>query len=845
MKTIDSNITAQNFNHFGSNSQNGSVEPEVKLQEILQILNRRKLVIIFLVMTMLTLAIIYNIVSPPVYEASAIIKKEKVYDDRSADDLTRIFLMQSFDDVETETEILKTRTVLEKVVNELILYFTINRITTPGVVIQKDRILLSEYQQYLSGSPDNRAPRLNFQGFLTPTNFRGGDFYLVVTADSMIEFHDAKTDYLIKKVKNTSPAEIKLTVFNLSVNWPQAPPGSRIDFRLENLDKAIQKLEKNISVEVLRKTDLFKLSARSSSPYMAQLIANTIAKKFRETRLEQKRQIINYSYNFVDNHLKEISENLKNAERELNDFRGKYQIFDIDDVSKQTIDFLSELEAEKIKIELELAQYRNRYEAVNNELQQKGYFDQTYLAPDHSDPGRSPFSSLLEQLSDAELERLDLLQKRTENHPEVRAVSERIVKIKNKLSSYNRNTVTAYEIIIKSLSKKLNNLEDYINKYSERERNLPGHETKLVELMRNKNAYEKIFTLLLDKREEMRMAELSKLQDIVIVNSARLPIMPVLPRKRFNVIVGFFLGIIIGSIIIIWQEFRNKTIQNLAEIEKGFQIPILAILPKYNRALEKKIRNGFNFENHTDIFRDPRLGYIESYRVIRTKLGQLMPKKNIVIFTSCEEDTGKTTILANFAVALGLAGKKVLVIDCDLKKMNLGDFFSIPPRSPGIIDFLIGKLNKPPIYRPLEGRLKEQIRLHVIPTGGIVENSSELLELDSLKFKTFLENASQHYDYILVDTPPVTMSVDSLVLGKFIKEVILIIRPDLTYKDRLGWAIQELKLFDIQILGSIVNGCDMKNLDFPYRHGYGYGYGYHYGDLSKVRNLILKSPGQT
>jgi Mrp family chromosome partitioning ATPase len=145
----------------------------------------------------------------------------------------------------------------------------------------------------------------------------------------------------------------------------------------------------------------------------------------------------------------------------------------------------------------------------------------------------------------------------------------------------------------------------------------------------------------------------------------------------------------------------------------------------------------------------------------------------------------------------------------------------------------------------LEGRLKEQIRLHVIPTGGIVENSSELLELDSLKFKTFLENASQHYDYILVDTPPVTMSVDSLVLGKFIKEVILIIRPDLTYKDRLGWAIQELKLFDIQILGSIVNGCDMKNLDFPYRHGYGYGYGYHYGDLSKVRNLILKSPGQT
>lgn len=844
MKSFEDNNSLQHYSYSGQNSQNSSADSEVKLHEILRIFNRRKFAMAIAVITMLALAVLYNTVSTPVYEASALIKKEKSYDDRSGDIFTR-FMMHNSDAVDTEIEIVKTRTVLEKVVTELELYFTIYSITTPDTNIQKNEILLCEYQHLLSERPDYRAPRLEFQGPLTAEDFGGSDFYLQVTAGEMIELRDAETNYILKRTQNVSPVVFDLAGSTISVDWPQALPGSRIDFRVENLDKTIQDLEKNTSVEVLRKTELFKVTAQSSSPYMAQLIANTMANKFRETRLEHKRQTISYSYNFVDNRLKEISRNLKITENELSNFRTKYQIINIDNLSKKNIDFISELEAEKAQTELEIAQYRNRYEALNEELQHNSYFDQTYLTPGASDPSRSPFSSLLEQLSNAELQRLDLLQKLTENHPEVQAVDERIAKIKEKLSSYNKNTITAYKIIINTLGKKLNNLEGLINKYLERERTLPRHETRLVELMRKKNVYEKIFTLLLDKREEMRMAELSKLQDLVIVDLAHLPIKPVLPRKLFNVLIGIFFGIMIGSIIIIIQEFKNKTIQNLFDIEKGLRIPILAILPKYSRSIRNRIRKEFVLENHSDILRYPRLGFIESYRVVRTKLEQLIPDKKVVLFTSCEENTGKTTVLANFAMSLGQAGKKVLLIDCDLKKSKLGDFFSIPSDSPGLIDFLIGNQDVPQIYSPLVGRLKQQIVLHVIPPGGIVETSSELLELESLKLNTFLQKASRYYDYILIDTPPITMSVDSLVLGKFIKEVILIIRPDLTYKDRLAWAIEELRQFNMRILGSIVNGCDVKKLDYPYRNGYGYGHGYNYGDSSRVRRLVLKAPVET
>ena len=122
---------------------------------------------------------------------------------------------------------------------------------------------------------------------------------------------------------------------------------------------------------------------------------------------------------------------------------------------------------------------------------------------------------------------MNLLQKRTENHPDVQAVDEQIKMVKQKLASYNQNTLTAYQIMINSLDKKLLQITNMMSKYEVKMERLPGQENKLAGLMRQKEVYEKIFTMLLDKREEMRMAELSKLQDIVVVDPAHEPIDPV------------------------------------------------------------------------------------------------------------------------------------------------------------------------------------------------------------------------------------------------------------------------------------------------------------------------------
>ena len=223
-------------------------------------------------------------------------------------------------------------------------------------------------------------------------------------------------------------------------------------------------------------------------------------------------------------------------------------------------------------------------------MSQTGYIDQSYLSPEGNRSDMStPFSALLKQLSDLELQRLELLQKRTENHPDVVAIDQQIKMAKDKLSSYNQNTLTAYQIIINSLEKKLLKISNMMSKYEVKLEMLPAKENRLARLLRQKNVYEKISTLLLDKREEMRMAELSKLQDITIVDPAHEPLAPVSPRKILNIFVALILGTFVGFIGVFLLELKDSKLINLDELEEEFNLPIFSIIPTYSNEIRDRI----------------------------------------------------------------------------------------------------------------------------------------------------------------------------------------------------------------------------------------------------------------
>ena len=830
------------------------IKKEKSLLEILHIVYRRKNLMIISVVLFLVIAVLYNQLSSPVYESVALLKKEIADDKGTGNELYDIVKLQTQDQVETEMELVKTGDVLNGVIDELKLCVQLKEIITADDTQH-------ELSHIFINFPDSGNTFANQLGFSLPLfqklvikninekqelyihkknenlfelRFVEDDRLIMASQSSLDEeentsgdFINVDADSLLNAEKFSAKVLFDSEIASFEFSWTDAPVGSKIYFNFGNPDVVLKSLDKKITVSKIGKTNVFELSVKSSSKFAAKIIAKTLIDKFRDTRIEQQKQTIRYSFKFVDEQLAEVQSKLLDSESNLSSFKSSGQIMTIDANSRELIDYLSTLEAEKLHTDLLLSDYKNKVDAMKRELSESGYFDQSFLEPEGEYESNSPFSTLMRQVSDLELRKLDLLQKRTENHPDVVNLDEQIRLAEDKLASYNQNTLTAYQIIISTLEKKLLKIANLMSKYEVKMQRLPAQENRMARLVREKDAYEKIFTMLLDKREEMRMAELSKLQDIVVVDQPQEPIEPIAPRKQLNMMIALILGGFVGIVSIFLIELKDTRLIDIDDLEEEFKIPILALIPNYDKDILRRINNPVDGRDRFVALTGDDLGIRESYRLLKTKLFyQFDGREKICLVTSCEENTGKTNIVANLAITIAKENKKVLIIDCDLRKAELSKMFDVPLNSPGLIDF-ITKGGSPAIYNRV---LK---KLDIIPAGGVREDSSSLLSSDRMK-SLFKAIDTSVYNYIIIDTPPVTRVVDTLVLGQSVKNAILVVRPDTSMKEAVLGGIQEMGQAKIKIRGVVANAAEIKK-SYYYRYRYGYGYGYSNADNGRSR----------
>ncbi len=189
----------------------------------------------------------------------------------------------------------------------------------------------------------------------------------------------------------------------------------------------------------------------------------------------------------------------------------------------------------------------------------------------------------MDELSRLELQRIELIQKRTDYHPDVILLNDQITQVKNELAKYNQNTIIAYNIITNSLNNKQNRLNEMMNKYSVDLQKLPDQEAKLASLVRKKDALEKMYNLLFDKREEMKVAELSKIQDIIVLDPAIEAVKPIYPNRKLNLLFAGIFGIIAGLFAAIISQSFDTKIADVNEIEESFDYPILSVIPPYDK----------------------------------------------------------------------------------------------------------------------------------------------------------------------------------------------------------------------------------------------------------------------
>ncbi len=821
-----------------SRSNSEIPKKEKTLLEIFQLILKNKYILFSSVLILLALALIYSFTATPKYEASVTLKKESNPEDAKygAPDISTMLSLQSTDVIETEMQLISTNTVISKVVDQLDLFCEIKELTWDN---EKSYSINKTYLDMLDPAFRSKnagkfiVPKKLEIIFADTTKRDIAEYIIKKESNTKYALFDAYDNKLIansnkdsvdlldtvslKKEVDPDLYKINTPEFSIIIDWNSAPINSALLLSFNDFNKTVDGVIAGTKVSREGKTDIFYVDYSASSATSAAIIANTIVDKFRESRIAQKKELIRYSYAFVDKQLNEIQDKLKQSEAEISNFKSSGQIISIDASSSELMGFLSNLEAEKYNTDLQLADYKNKAADLEKELKKSGYFDQGNLNPEANGTGVSPFSTLMSSLSSLELKRLELLQKRTENHPDVVAIDEQIKLTKSKLAEFNENTISAYKIMISNLEKKLLKINDLMSKYEVKMRSLPSQENKLAQLMRKSGTYEKIYTILLDQREAMRVAELSKMQDITIVDNAKVPENPSWPKKSLIVLVSLILGGFFGILLIFSIELYRTKFVNLDELESEFQVPILSIIPKYTKEVQKELNNSRSEYKIVSLISHDE-GLVETYRLFRTKLFQkLDPEKKIIMVTSCEENSGKTSVVANLAVSISQEGKRVLVVDCDLRKADLTKMFGLTTKDVGLIDFLTKEVN-PKIYS------RASKLIDVLPAGGLTDESGTLLGSPRMK-SLFTHLAQSNYDIVLFDSPPVTRVVDPLVLAKYIKDVVLIVRPNHSLIETVRWGMQELRQANVKIRGIVANAATIEN-SYYYRYRYGYGYGY-------------------
>ncbi len=833
-----------NYDQLKEMANNQSSSDQRRYNELFRAILKRKLFIVISFLLVFAAGYSYLKFTSPAYESTVLLKKEEMQPGSTQDSFSRLISLESQDDISTEMALVKTRNVLDKVVQKLKLNLIIDKIVLPNGEIRKIDKSLPAYNLWVTANHlNNRYPQILDFNY----NYLDGPDKLVleVNGDGRIGLYNSSdnSNVPLDSAPENNLIEINNNNFKVSLYWPAAQTGTKLYFSVYDGVGAYYFLSNKISVSQKDNTNLMEIKVKDGNPEIAQLIARTVVDKFRETRTDQQRQNAQSSYASIDSQLTEMSKKLKSSEDKLSDYQAKNGIANINQSSDEMVRFLSNLEAEKISNDLTLGEYQAKENQILNLYEKGGYFDQTYLSPNQTNSDERSFSTLQQQLSDLEVKKIQLLQKETGFHPDVISVDNQIAQIKKQLSSFNQNTLTAYKIIINSLKGKNNKLENLVSQYQSKIQGLPKKETALAGLIRDKDVYEKVFNILLDKREELRVKELAQLQDIVVVDQASLPFSPFSPNTNLTLVIClFFWGLLVIGYVLV-REYTERKYLKLEEIEEKMNLPILSIIPKFPQKLKSKLEKSKLLQNRFAVLEMDNPGINESFKVLQTRLNPGSKNTNkIIMFTSCEENTGKTTIVANLALSLIAANKKVLVVDADLKRCALSDLFEIPRNFSGLSTFLKKDLNAIPVFNlsNLFTLSSKEKMLSILPAGDVNEHSGDLFQ-SSRTIELINTLKSSIYDYILVDTPPVTRIVDSLILGRIIDNIVMVVRDNHSLRDSVYWGKKELDKEEISIIGIVANACEIEKSSFRNKYGYGYGYKYSYKpshNKKKKNNLI-------
>lgn len=583
----------------------------------------------------------------------------------------------------------------------------------------------------------------------------------------------------------------------------------------------------NVSIDQKRGLDIIEISALSPSPFEAALIANVYSQQYKNLNLDQNRNQLTLVTNFLDEQRKEKYDELNAAEETLRDFQEKGGLIALDERASTLISVLAQFEAQKSATQVDLMASDKVLENLRRELQAQNPRMADYLT---SLTSQKYISAIQEEIAKLEVNKQVALSRRdglTENSPVILEYDRKINELRKELDKELEvlkagifasspeevkeltQKIIAEEVRNQSLQTSIKELDKIVQGYESRFMKLPKNAIELARLKRNSEALEKLYLMIEQRYQEALINEQSQPGNVLIIDEARIPQRPSKPNRTLIVIIGLLLGAGLAVGYVFVKNYFDDTVKTPDDIENR-KINVLAWIP--------------NFESN--ISGDPSLQFIveklpdsipsEAFRALRTRIQfsriNTESLKSILITSSAPQE-GKTTIAVNLAGSFAHSKKKILLIDCDLRKPAVHKLFG-RDKNPGLIDYLVGNAKLEEIL--FNSKIPN---LSYITSGTIPPNPAEML--DSQEMRTFLKRLREKYDLIILDSPPIIAVTDSEILTSMVDGTLLVVSSESTEIEMMERSVELIRRENTQFLGTVLN-------NFSYKSGYGSYYKYYY-----------------
>ena len=581
-----------------------------------------------------------------------------------------------------------------------------------------------------------------------------------------------------------------------------------------SLYDAVNSCSSNLSVSLNNeKASVIDLSFRDNSVQRAEDVLSMLISVYNENWVKDKNQIAISTSMFINERLGVIEQELGNVDEDISSYKSEHLLPDVQAASSMYMAQSSQTNAQILALNNQL--YMTRY--IRNYLSNDA--NRTQLLPANSGIESANIESQIAEYNKQLLQRNSLVANSSTENPLV-------VDMDQALASMRGAIIRSIDNQIVTLNSQIKSLRQTEQQTTSRIAANPTQAKYLLSVERQQKVKEALYLFLLQKREENELSQAFTAYNTRIVAPPHGSMLPMSPVRKNILMVACALGLLIPVVIIFICENMNTRVRGRKDLE-SVTVPFIGEIPLFTRKKKgifrkkpQEVRAIVVKEGSRDIIN-------EAFRVLRTNLEFMTGKdkaSNVIIVTSFNPGSGKSFLTMNIAVSFAIKGKKVLVIDGDLRHGSASSYIDSPDK--GLSDYLGGRIdNLDEIIVP-DPRHKS---MDILPVGTIPPNPTELLFDERLK--QAIDAVRERYDYVLIDCPPIELVADTQIIEKLADRTIFVVRAGLLERSMLA----ELeKIYDekkYKNMSLILNGSEGNGGRYGYRYGYHYGYGsgYHYG----------------